>query len=92
MNWKGCGRKRSWPSLRYYPSIFLQELRKTTKILSQDSWSLGRDLNPGLPEYEAGVLTTQPKRSINLDLKTSYYDNVVRDFPQSFSAYSGVAL
>jgi hypothetical protein len=28
------------------------------KILSQDSLSPGRDLNPGSPEYEAGVLTT----------------------------------
>jgi hypothetical protein len=30
--------------------------------LSQDSRSLGRDLNPGPPEYEAGVLTTLPWR------------------------------
>jgi hypothetical protein len=30
MNWKGYGRKQSWPSLRYYPSIFVEELRKTT--------------------------------------------------------------
>jgi hypothetical protein len=22
MNWKGCGKKRAWPNLRYYPSIF----------------------------------------------------------------------
>jgi hypothetical protein len=26
----------------------------------QDNWSVPRDLNPGPPEYEAGVLTTQP--------------------------------
>jgi hypothetical protein len=30
MNNKGCGRKRSWPNLRYYPEIFLKGLRKTT--------------------------------------------------------------
>jgi hypothetical protein len=30
---------------------------KTTKHLSQDSLSLGRDLSPGPPKYEAGVLT-----------------------------------
>jgi hypothetical protein len=27
----------------------------------QDSWSPGRDLNPGPPEYEAGALTTRPR-------------------------------
>jgi hypothetical protein len=52
MNWKGCGRKRSWPNLRYYPGICLEGLRKTTKNLSQDNRSPGRDLNPGPPEYE----------------------------------------
>jgi hypothetical protein len=29
--------------------------------LSQDSRSLGRELNLNPPEYEAGVLTTQPQ-------------------------------
>jgi hypothetical protein len=57
MNWKGFERKRSWPNLRYYPNICLEGLRKTTKIPSQDSRFPGRDLNPGPPEYEAGVLT-----------------------------------
>jgi hypothetical protein len=23
MNWKGCGRKQTWPNFRYYPSICL---------------------------------------------------------------------
>jgi hypothetical protein len=58
INWKGCGWKRSWPNLRYYPGICLEGLRKTTKILSQDSRHPGRDLNQGSPEEEAGVLTT----------------------------------
>jgi hypothetical protein len=32
INWKGCERKRSWwPGLSYYPGIFFEELRKTTK-------------------------------------------------------------
>jgi hypothetical protein len=31
MNWKGCGRKWLWPNLRYYPSVCLEELRKTMK-------------------------------------------------------------
>jgi hypothetical protein len=29
---------------------------KTMKNLSQDSWPLGQELNPGPPTYEAGVL------------------------------------
>jgi hypothetical protein len=36
------------------------------KPLSQESWSPGRDLNPGTPEHEAGVLTTRPRRSVIL--------------------------
>jgi hypothetical protein len=69
MNWKGCGRKRSWPNLRYYSGICQERLRKTTKNLSQDSRSLGRDLNPGRPEYEAGVLTTRSRRPVTAGLQ-----------------------
>jgi hypothetical protein len=64
MNWEGCGRKRSWTNSRYYPGICLEGLRKTMKNLSQDSRSPGRDLNPGPLEYEAGVVTTRPRRSV----------------------------
>jgi hypothetical protein len=32
--------------------------------LSQDSHSSDRDLNPGLPEYEAGVLTNKKRHSV----------------------------
>jgi hypothetical protein len=31
MNWKGYGRKQSWPNLRYYPEICLEGLRETMK-------------------------------------------------------------
>jgi hypothetical protein len=41
-NWKGYGRKKSWPNLRYYPGIFLDRLRKTTKT-HQDTRSPGLD-------------------------------------------------
>jgi hypothetical protein len=64
MNWKGCGRKRSWPSLNYYLGIRLERPRKTTKAHSQNSRSSDRNLNPGLTDYEARVLTTRPQRSI----------------------------
>jgi hypothetical protein len=36
----------------------------TTNNLSHDSRSSGRDLKPRPPEYEAGVLTTQPRQSV----------------------------
>jgi hypothetical protein len=60
MNWKWRGGKRSWRNFRRYPGICLEGPRKTTKNLSQDSLSPGRDLNPVPPEYDAGLLTTQP--------------------------------
>jgi hypothetical protein len=53
VNSKWYGRKRSWPKLRYYPGIWLERLRQTTELLSQDSLSPVRDLNAGLSEYEA---------------------------------------
>jgi hypothetical protein len=31
MNWKGFGRRRLWPNLRYYLRICLQGLRNPTK-------------------------------------------------------------
>jgi hypothetical protein len=64
MNYRGCKKKPPWPNLRYYTAIFPEVLRKTSKNLSQDSRFPGRDLNPGSSEYEAGVLTTQQRRSV----------------------------
>jgi hypothetical protein len=43
------------PNLGYYPAICLKELRKTVNGFSQDSKSMGSDLNGGLPEYEERV-------------------------------------
>jgi hypothetical protein len=37
------------------PALDFLELRKTTKKLNQDSRSPVRYLNPGPPEYEAGI-------------------------------------
>jgi hypothetical protein len=52
--------------LRYSLGIRLEGLRKTTKGLCKDIWSLDPDFNPGPLEYEAGVLTTQPRRPLLL--------------------------
>jgi hypothetical protein len=57
--------ERVWKeAVAAYPGIRLEYLRETTVNLSQDSRSSGRDLNPGPPEYVAGVLTALPRRSI----------------------------
>jgi hypothetical protein len=58
MKWKGCVRKRSWPTCKvgYYPGIPLEVLRKITKNLSQDGRCSGRDLNLAASEYKAGML------------------------------------
>jgi hypothetical protein len=53
----GCGL-----ILKYYPGFRLDGLRKTTKKFSRDS--RGPESNPGPPEYEVGVLTTQPWGSV----------------------------
>jgi hypothetical protein len=57
MNWKGCGRKRAWCNLRYYPCISLEELSKSTKNFGQYSRSTGWVLNTGPPEYEVRAMT-----------------------------------
>jgi hypothetical protein len=68
MNLEGYGMKQSWPNLRYYPGFCLEGLRKIRKTLSgEDSRSSGRYLNPGPPEFEAGVITT------GRDVRCRYY-------------------
>jgi hypothetical protein len=45
-------------------AAFAGGAEKNKKKLNQHSRSPGRDLYPGSPEYEAGVLTTRPRRSV----------------------------
>jgi hypothetical protein len=49
MNWKGCGRKRSWPILMYYLGICLEGLRKTTKLSVGIAGLLAENLTQSLP-------------------------------------------
>jgi hypothetical protein len=60
MNWKGCERKRLWPSLRLFPIICQQVLRKTTNNLTQDSRCLDRDLVQSRPEQ----ITNLPREGV----------------------------
>lgn len=38
-NIKWCGRTRSWPTLRYFPGIFLVRMKETTGNINRNSWS-----------------------------------------------------
>jgi hypothetical protein len=49
MKWEGCG--RIW-NLMYHPGIFLEGLRKTTKSLTENSWSLAQDRTKNLPKMK----------------------------------------
>jgi hypothetical protein len=65
MNLKRGGINRPWSNFK----VLSQHLRGGTeqnreKKLNQDSLSLGRYLNPGPPEYGAGMLTTRQQRSV----------------------------
>jgi hypothetical protein len=55
--------KRSWHNLRCCLGICLEGLRKATKNLWIARPS-DRYLNPGHPEYEAGVIIAWPRRSM----------------------------
>jgi hypothetical protein len=71
MNWKGYGKKPSWPNLRYYPGIFQEEMRKATKSLMIAS--SGPVFIPGSPDNETGQLTNRPLRSVLSLVSASSY-------------------
>jgi hypothetical protein len=64
MIWKGDERKRSWPNFKVLSQKLPGGTEETYEIFSQDCRSARRHLKPGRPEYDAEVLTTQPRRSI----------------------------
>jgi hypothetical protein len=55
-----CGRKRSWPNLRYYPDICLGKVMKTKNNLNQDSWCLDGDMNRSSSERMSEALPLGP--------------------------------
>jgi hypothetical protein len=63
MNGKTVGRKRPWSNFKVLAQHFPGGTEENHEH-RQYSRSLGGDLKPGPPEYEAGVLTTQPRRSV----------------------------
>jgi hypothetical protein len=66
-NWKGFRRKRSWSNFKVLFQHSPWGTEEKHKKLSQDSRSPGQDRNPGPPEYEVGLLATQPRRSVIFD-------------------------
>jgi hypothetical protein len=57
------GKEVAVAKLRYYPDICLEELKKTTKTLNQDSRYPGRDSNREPPKYKSKQLSLhQPVR------------------------------
>jgi hypothetical protein len=66
MNWKDLVGSGRGLSLRYYPCIRLQGLRKTTKTSISITGRRHRKSNPGPPGYEVRALT-RPRRSAYLE-------------------------
>jgi hypothetical protein len=66
MNWRGFERKRLWPNFQGTDLEFTGGTVENHKTLSQASRYPGRDLSPGPPAYESGVLTTRPGCSVQL--------------------------
>jgi hypothetical protein len=61
---KGCGRKQPWPDFEVLFQYLPGGTEENHKNVSQQSWLPGRDLKPGPPKCEAGVLRTLPQRSV----------------------------
>jgi hypothetical protein len=63
MNGKGFGRKQSWPNFKILCLRSPGGNEEYHENFNQHRRSNGQDLNPGPPEYEAGVLMTWPRHS-----------------------------
>jgi hypothetical protein len=64
MNWKWFGRKRLWPNFKELYQHSCRGAEENQENFSQDRRFPGRDINPVPPEYEAGVFTSRPRRSV----------------------------
>jgi hypothetical protein len=70
MNWKGRGRKRSCPNLRYYPAVIcLDVLRKTTRNFSRDSNWPSQDSNGGQLRRVFLHVSAANRRNLSVETK-----------------------
>jgi hypothetical protein len=75
MKFTACGMKRSLPNVRYDTGVFLEGMKKTTKDLSKDFRSQGRD--PGRTDCRiASLLTFDLGLHLVLDDDDDYICNV----------------
>jgi hypothetical protein len=56
----------------------VEELKKTTKTFDQDNRPQGRDLNPGPPKYEAGVLPFDSTTTLGSSIRDICVNNGIR--------------
>jgi hypothetical protein len=71
MEWKGYGKKQSWPNLWLCPAICMAGLRKTMGNLRLAS-CFSRDVNPTLPEYNLQALSLLQISALHLASKESW--------------------
>jgi hypothetical protein len=64
MNWKGFGKKLSWPEWRDSPEIYLQELKKSHEISVRIDGDPAKNLDPTSTSYQAEVLPLEPVSSV----------------------------
>jgi hypothetical protein len=76
MKWKGCGRKHSWPNLRYNLGSFLEELKKITKTCQKSRFPgqyLNRDLQNTkqveYPEVSGTMFTSSSTKNLSIGSK-----------------------
>jgi hypothetical protein len=72
MNWKGHG--SSHGPFYYCSRICFREIRESISNFSQDSHSLGQNLNPGHPNWKSGVLNTWPRHLYTEETKVIVAD------------------
>jgi hypothetical protein len=65
INWKGFGRKQSWPNQHSISKHSSDGVRETTKYLNQHSRRPIRDLNPVTFEYMSRGLPPELWRGLN---------------------------
>jgi hypothetical protein len=64
----------------FSPALSWTDWGKPRHILSQGSRTSSWGLNPGPPQYEAGVLTTRPRRSVVYLWVTAYMHQALKLF------------
>jgi hypothetical protein len=60
----------SWPTLRWYSSIWMEGLNKNMGNLCQDSWSMAQDVNPGSSKSYS-TITNHLAAMVSMDHKGS---------------------